>query len=68
MKGEYRFTQLDQPTLYSGNIRISENESLVYKVTDQADMQTGSLVLVYKADLFGPCNAAEISLTRSPPT
>jgi len=54
LKGEYRFTQLDQQTLYSGNIRISENQSLVYKVTDQPDIQTGRLVLTYKLGSFGP--------------
>ena len=54
LKGEYRFTQLDQQTLYSGSICINEDKTLNYKVTDQPDIQTGRLVLTYKLNAFGP--------------
>ena len=41
LKGEYRFTSLDEKTLYSSG-------EVNFKVTDQPDIQTGRLVLVYK--------------------
>ena len=47
LKGEYRFTQLDEKTLSSGSFRVSTVASN-YKVTDQPDIQTGRLVLSYK--------------------
>ncbi len=43
LKGEYRFTVLNTDTLSSSCPRV----------TDQADIQTGRLVLSYKADIFG---------------
>lgn len=43
LKGEYRFTSLDSVTLF--------NKDCV-KFTDQGDIQTGRLVLSYKADIF----------------
>jgi outer membrane immunogenic protein len=48
LKGEYRFTQLGEQTLYSGSI-----DGLSYKVTDQPNIQTGRLVLTYKLNAFG---------------
>ena len=51
LKGEYRFTQLDAQTLYSGDILSGGKRPVTignYKVTDQPDIQTGRLVLVYK--------------------
>jgi outer membrane immunogenic protein len=54
LKGEYRFTQLDRQTIYSGAIPVTERASLNYKVTDQPDIQTGRLVLSYKLNAFGP--------------
>ena len=44
LKGEYRFTVLNTDTIFS---------SYCYRVTDQTDIQTGRLVLSYKADIFG---------------
>ncbi len=54
LKGEYRFTQLDQQTLYSGSLKQDGRTWLTYKVTDQPDIQTGRLVLTYKLNSFGP--------------
>ena len=54
LKGEYRFTQLDEQTLYSGQTfddRGKPNGN--YKVTDQPDIQTGRLVLSYKLNTTG---------------
>ena len=44
LKGEYRFTQLDEKTLYSRGS---------FKFTDQPDIQTGRLVLTYKQNNGG---------------
>ncbi len=54
LKGEYRFTQLDKRTLYSGSLLapLDEERSVNYKVTDQPDIQTGRLVLAYKLNAF----------------
>ncbi|MGO9170483.1 MAG: outer membrane protein [Rhodomicrobium sp.] len=49
LKGEYRYTSLDQQTLYAGSF----GETGHYKVTDQPDIQTGRLVLTYKFNPFG---------------
>ncbi len=49
LKGEYRFTQLGEQTLYSGSI-----DRLNYKITDRPDIQTGRLVLTYKLNSCGP--------------
>ncbi len=43
LKGEYRFTVLNTETIYNDCLRV----------TDQTDIQTGRLVLSYKADIFG---------------
>ncbi len=48
LKAEYRFTDLDSVTLFDKNIG-----NWNVKLTDQADIQSGRLVLSYKADLFG---------------
>ena len=48
VKAEYRFTQLNTVTLYD-----NASKSTTVKLTDQADEQTGRLVLSYKADIFG---------------
>ena len=46
LKGEYRFTSLDEKTLFSfGNG--------YFKFTDQPDIQTGRLVLSYKLNTTG---------------
>jgi outer membrane immunogenic protein len=45
LKGEYRVTQLDEKTLYT--------EPSYVKITDQADIQTGRLVLTYKVNSAG---------------
>ena len=52
LKGEYRFTQLDEKTLASGSLKV-ERSTLNYKVTDQPDIQTGRLVLTYKLNTTG---------------
>jgi outer membrane immunogenic protein len=52
LKGEYRYTSLDQQTLYAGSIVLDEH-TLHYRVTDQPDIQTGRLVLTYKFNPFG---------------
>jgi outer membrane immunogenic protein len=44
LKGEYRFTALDEKTLASGAI----TKTISYKFTDQPDVQSGRLVLSYK--------------------
>ncbi len=44
LKGEYRFTALDEKTLLSGTI----GRNIGYKLTDQPDIQSGRLVLSYK--------------------
>jgi outer membrane immunogenic protein len=54
LKGEYRFTQLDKQTIYSGSLGNVNYPLLTYKVTDQPDIQTGRLVLTYKLNAFGP--------------
>jgi outer membrane immunogenic protein len=48
LKGEYRFTSLDEKTLFS----ISDGENS-FKITDQPDIQTGRLVLSYKLNTTG---------------
>ncbi len=49
LKAEYRFTELDTVTLYNKTFY----DRLNVKLTDQGDIQTGRLVLSYKADIFG---------------
>jgi outer membrane immunogenic protein len=48
VKAEYRFTDLNTVTLYD-----KTHNNTTVKLTDQADEQTGRLVLSYKADIFG---------------
>lgn len=48
LKGEYRFTDLDQQTIYAGTAGC-----IKYKVTDQPEIQTGRLVLTYKLNAPG---------------
>ena len=43
LKGEYRYTHFSDETLSTKN----------FSVTDQTDVQSGRVVLSYKADLFG---------------
>jgi outer membrane immunogenic protein len=57
LKGEYRFTSLDEKTLLSGDILSGGRKPKTignYSVTDQPDIQTGRLVLVYKLNGVGP--------------
>ncbi len=49
VKAEYRFTQLNTVTLYD-----HASTWKTVKLTDQADEQTGRLVLTYKLGSFGP--------------
>ena len=49
VKVEYRFTDLNTVTLYDKTPLANRP----CKLTDQADEQTGRLVLSYKADIFG---------------
>ena len=51
LKGEYRFTGLDEQTIFQYNHAIRPN--LHVDVTDQPDIQTGRLVLSYKFNPFG---------------
>jgi outer membrane immunogenic protein len=48
LKGEYRYTQLDRETLLSGSLL-----GITATLTDQPDVQTGRLLLVYKLGGFG---------------
>lgn len=48
LKGEYRYTQLSEETLFNQRIY-----GWNVKLTDQTDIQSGRLVLSYKADIFG---------------
>ncbi len=49
LKLEYRFTGLDQNTIFTAKIWEGEEECYkLFKVTDQPDIQTGRLVLTYK--------------------
>jgi outer membrane immunogenic protein len=52
LKGEYRYTHFSEETL--GTIKVSQGwRNYDVKLTDQTDVQSGRLVLSYKADLFG---------------
>jgi outer membrane immunogenic protein len=51
LKGEYRFTSLDEKTLLSGSYGEGDG---TFKVTNQPDIQTGRLVLSYKLNGVGP--------------
>lgn len=50
LKAEYRFTGLNTNTIW-GPVPVECEGTCTFKVTDQADIQTGRLVLTYK---FGP--------------
>ena len=49
LKGEYRYTQLDRQTLWSGTYTGYGT----FNITDQPDVQTGRMMLVYKFGSFG---------------
>lgn len=48
LKGEYRFTSLDEKTLLAGSFEGRREKEVSYELTDQPDIQTGRLVLSYK--------------------
>jgi outer membrane immunogenic protein len=49
LKVEYRYTDLSEKTLFNGLLDYCHSA----KLTDQTDIQSGRLVLSYKADIFG---------------
>jgi outer membrane immunogenic protein len=56
LKGEYRYTQLDRQTLLSGDFSASIGGTAFTgtgSLTDQPDVQTGRLLLVYKLGGMG---------------
>jgi len=52
LKAEYRFTSLDKETLFSAS-SISECCTSTFRVTDEADIHQGRVVLSYKFNSFG---------------